>query len=572
MAFPQASDYRPPIIPDGEVYDNPDNGKSYYWTQILLPEGSTPDTATSIGGYWTVVCEGSKDEYVKKAGDTMTGDLVMNGADIEIDNGNLEFETKGDTDYVETVNNRFAKIVSRAPKDFTDNGQANYKSGFGIKVDLTEGSTSKNRFIVGNQHGDIVKVSSGKAAQVEFGTTGFNPDPDRNGVSEGITILGIPTPDFVKSPDDIAVNKGYVDARDEILQQEIIELEEEIDAIAPSTQRGEWHFDKNKSFPDPGDYYLLKGASGANPEATEFYNEADGVVFHNVDGNGVINTWSNVAVGELIQIFDKPDPDFVLGTITNVDTTKVVDAVWIEFDRISAEGGPNNNPDIKLSRINIFEAPSGGEVSGFVLKTGDTMSGSLKFSNKLNSVDYNVNSAKAKISFLNETSGGATKTTHIYQPGDINALVSSGEFKSKGNFYSAGYFYGWNPSNGDLYNPRIYISSSNYGALVYGSTEQFKWGNGGLFALKKLEINVPQPSSNSNSFVIRGRRKNTSTGALENNILLKDFRRANSSTSSDYIHYYGDSGGDYEIANKKYVDSKLPTYKITKSNGNYYVQ
>jgi len=56
MSFPQASDYRPPIIPDGEIYDNPENGKSYYWTQILLPEGSTPDTATSIGGYWTVVC------------------------------------------------------------------------------------------------------------------------------------------------------------------------------------------------------------------------------------------------------------------------------------------------------------------------------------------------------------------------------------------------------------------------------------------------------------------------------------------------------------------------------------
>ena len=68
MAFPQASDYRPPIIPDGQEYDNPDNGKSYYWTQILLPEGSTVDTATTIGGYWTVVCD-EEAKFLLRRGD-----------------------------------------------------------------------------------------------------------------------------------------------------------------------------------------------------------------------------------------------------------------------------------------------------------------------------------------------------------------------------------------------------------------------------------------------------------------------------------------------------------------------
>ena len=47
----------------------------------------------------------------------------------------------------------------------------------------------------------------------------------------------IPTPSFIDSPGDIAVNKEYVDERDEILlRQDIIELEEEIDAIAPSLE------------------------------------------------------------------------------------------------------------------------------------------------------------------------------------------------------------------------------------------------------------------------------------------------------------------------------------------------
>ena len=77
MAFPQASDYRPPIIPDGQEYDNPDNGKSYYWTQILLPEGSTVENATTIGGYWTVVCDEDKqaDRFILKDGDKVEGEL-----------------------------------------------------------------------------------------------------------------------------------------------------------------------------------------------------------------------------------------------------------------------------------------------------------------------------------------------------------------------------------------------------------------------------------------------------------------------------------------------------------------
>ena len=72
MAFPQATDYRPPIIPDGEIYENPENGKSYYWTQILLPEGSTPDTADTIGGYWSVVCDDTEQpRYLLKHGDVV---------------------------------------------------------------------------------------------------------------------------------------------------------------------------------------------------------------------------------------------------------------------------------------------------------------------------------------------------------------------------------------------------------------------------------------------------------------------------------------------------------------------
>jgi hypothetical protein len=541
----------------------------------FLPGNFLGETLTEGGKTWT--WDGQKwnlsgssvnGNFVLRTGDVMTGDLVMDGADIELDNGNIEFEAKGNLAYVQDPNNRFAKIVSRAPKDITDNDNADYDGGaFGIKVELNEGNTHKNRFIVGNQHGDIVSISSGGGPNVQLGDNfpGNEDGWDDEKYEGSVSIKGIPTPAFDNPEPTIAVNKEYVDNRDEILQQEIIELEEEIDAIAPSTQRGEWHFDRTNTPPDPGDYYLLKGASGLNPEATELYNEADGVVFHNVDAHGVINTWSNVVAGELIQIFDKPDPDFILGTITNVDTTKISNAVWIEFDRISAEGSPNNNPDIKLSRLNIFEAPSGGDASEFVKKIGDTMTGpgALKFANNQDTAGYDSNSAKAKITFENKTSDGTTKTSHIFQAGDNNMLVTNAYLMSKQSVYTGNYFYGWDGGSGSsaiTYSPRIQLTSSA-GHLKYGSSGKIlSWGSSGTEFPKKLTIDVPQPSSNSNSFILMGRRKHTTTGVLEHSPLLKDFRRNSTSTSSDYVAYYGDSGGDYEIANKKYVDARtLPS-------------
>ena len=543
MAFPQPSDYRPPIIPDGEIYDNPENGKSYYWTQILLPEGSTPDTAETIGGYWSVICEGSTNKYVKITGDTMTGDLVIDDANIKIDNGNIEFEAKGGTAYIQDPDNRFAKLVSRSPKD-TDLGSADYGNGFGIKVDIGEGNTWKNRFIVANQHGDIATVFGGTGPAVTFGTKfpGNDIGWDDDQYKGSVIIKGIPTPAYGNPEKTIAVNKEYVDKRDDEIRQDILELEEEIDAIAPTTQRGEWHFDKDKNFPDPGDYYLVKGASSISPAITEFYNEADGVVFHNEDANGVVNTWSNVAVGELIQIFDQPDPDFVLGTITNVDTSKIIDAVWIEFDRISAEGSPNNNATIKLSRINIFEAPSGGNASEFVLKSGDTMTGELKIVKDLQAAitlsgkqDDLVNPV-ATIAFNNQKDTGLRYAGYLSYRN--SGTTSDGFFRFNRNLEIQG------------------TLKTNSISVYSGDTTTFD---------KRLDFTQ---SSNVNArfqkgFVV----KKTGEGIGGANVF---------GAYDTHVEYDGPVTDEKHIVNKKYADTKYVnaaggTITITKSGSNYYI-
>ena len=66
----------------------------------------------------------------------------------------------------------------------------------------------------------------------------------------------------------------------------------------------------------------------------------------------------------------------------------------------------------------------------------------------------------------------------------------------------------------------------------------------------RLTIEQPRTDSNTNCFVVKGRIKDDSNNLTEG-ILLKSYKRQNSSSSADYLAYYGESGGGNEILNRK---------------------
>ena len=72
----------------------------------------------------------------------------------------------------------------------------------------------------------------------------------------------------------------------------------------------------------------------------------------------------------------------------------------------------------------------------------------------------------------------------------------------------------------------------------------------------KLTIDKPRTDSNTNCFVITGRVRDNSNNLI-NDILLKSYKRQNSSTSSDYLAYYGESGGANEILNRKTAQNEF---------------
>ena len=72
----------------------------------------------------------------------------------------------------------------------------------------------------------------------------------------------------------------------------------------------------------------------------------------------------------------------------------------------------------------------------------------------------------------------------------------------------------------------------------------------------RLTIEQPRTDSNTNCFVIKGRIKDGSNNLTEG-ILLKSYKRQNSSSSADYLDYYGESGGGNELLNRKTAQAEF---------------
>ena len=336
--------------------------------------------------------------FVLKKGDTMTGSLVMEDAGrLELSNTNLRLQTKGESlkdsngDPVLDSNNneqwdpavsRFRQIKSAGPRlTFSDDTTSAYYGGlpFGVEVDLDDGYTYQHQWRFKTRDGHFLSIHGGTGPMVSF-AKGFpgnqnpnNGDPNwAAGDEGGVKIRGIPTP-AVENPDgSLAVNKQYVDTRDEELRQDIIELEEELEAIAPSLERGLWVFNPIGGA-GVGQYGLF-----ALGTPTSEYPQADHLFINSVDKDGKVHNFGDVKQGTYLEIFSPTDGDFGLyQIIENNGETQGANSYWdftldhIQSNRLlaDAEGA---------CRFKFFELAEGADPETFVLKRGDTMTGDLE--------------------------------------------------------------------------------------------------------------------------------------------------------------------------------------------------
>jgi hypothetical protein len=312
------------------------------------------------------------------------------------------------------------------------------------------------------------------------------------------------------------------------LQNEIIELEEEIDAIAPSIERGKWTFTAVGTVAQPGQFTMYDADFGSgNP--TGLFKSVKSIWFNEIDADGVQHGFADIDDGELLEIFVDGSPEFGLYEVKGKahDETQGATSFWVidvEFVRTNEDTtavGPG-----ELCRFKVFHAPSGGEASGFVKITGDTMEGPgpLEFKNKQSNTNYNSPPSNTSYLKFENDNNGSKNSGSLWLCGNNNVLVTNLNLMVRGNVFASEYYYGY--SNSGTKKPRIRFQGVT-GSLQSESIVALAWDVSGITKIRLKN------SEGGNGKVLR--------------------------LDSSNVPYWS--------------NPPMPTYSITKdSNGNYYVQ
>ena len=260
-----------------------------------------------------------------------------------------------------------------------------------------------------------------KLADVDKWTTFFlygSPQP-----ANGTTVKFSKTPKLCEAIDN--------------LQQDIIELEEEIDAIAPSVERGFWTMNTSGVVSSQGQMSLYDDDYTNVGNPTDLFKDAKSIWLNELDNDGTPHGFEGVEAGELIELFVQGKAEYGLYEVVEAhDETNGAAQWWVievVFVRTLEDTSTADNGDI--IRIKIFNAPSGGTADEFVLKEGDDMTGRLRMDTQDAEFekDYRkpTDGNRAFIQLKNVAST-STKLASIWQPQATNevALGSSVHIES----------------------------------------------------------------------------------------------------------------------------------------------
>ena len=323
------------------------------------------------------------------------------------------------------------------------------------------------------------------------------------------------------------------------IKNEIIELEEEIDAIAPSNERGEWTFNP-VGVASPGYYAFLDSST----QPTDRFDGAAIIYVSTRDADNTTHSFNNHEVGEYLQIFNKEGGGYGLYQITDIDDNSNGNnpffAFTVDFVQ-SLVTAPKAEGRGRFKFFTIADADPGA----YVLKTGDKMTGNLQISTedefgaaslKLSGYRDNNSNSAATIAFEN-TNSGATGADigyiTFYHIGDVSTarFGFNRDIDLKSNDITE-------VSNLKLTNPGSIWSATN-------ERIKFKTASNGNDGSGLIEFQ--RPGSNSRrGFVIRG--KNTSNADAD---LLFSFTNSSGGDSVDYVGKQNDNSN--HLATTKYV-------------------
>jgi hypothetical protein len=170
------------------------------------------------------------------------------------------------------------------------------------------------------------------------------------------------------TPEEFAEDKQLQDTEITNLQNDIIELEEEIDAIAPSVERGKWTFTAVGTVANPGQFTMYDADFGSG-QPTGLFKDVKSVWFNQIDSEGTTHSFADVDEGELLEIFVDGSPEYGLYEVVGQahDETQGATSFWVvdvNFMRTNEDTAAADPSD--LCRFKIFMAPTAGNANDFI--------------------------------------------------------------------------------------------------------------------------------------------------------------------------------------------------------------
>jgi hypothetical protein len=166
------------------------------------------------------------------------------------------------------------------------------------------------------------------------------------------------------------------------IKHDIIELEEEIDAIAPASERGTWAFNPVGNVSLPGAYTMYTDfRDDGLGNVASIFATVKNIALNEKDLDNTVHNFGGTEEGDLLEIFEENDADYGLYSIVSIEKIDNPNPGGITYSYISIDvnlerTGSGDSADSR-ARFKVFKAPEGGDASAFVQKSGDNMEGTL---------------------------------------------------------------------------------------------------------------------------------------------------------------------------------------------------
>jgi hypothetical protein len=151
------------------------------------------------------------------------------------------------------------------------------------------------------------------------------------------------------------------------IHNDMVELEEEIDAIAPASERGKWKFFESGTITGPGIFTTYDQPADTSGNATGLVQNIKSVWLHSTDLDGGLHSFDNVEIGNLLELFVQESDDYALFEVVKVGSYSSGTHWIIDVNFIRTLSPTTKFDQDEIARLKIFQAPEGGAADDYVL-------------------------------------------------------------------------------------------------------------------------------------------------------------------------------------------------------------